>query len=153
MGWNLHSSWQDPDKCSRVSLTNRVLLSVLERKTIHDEQFKLEVVSGIKEGTMLVTTIAEFFKARKTHYQKGYVAMKLMLEILPFAVLSLVRRILFSENNDHKDFVETNEHDTSEQHHPTPFHSLTQLQAALVPKPLTPHESFECTKILLLMLK
>lgn len=31
MGWNLHLGWQDPDKCSQVSLINHVLLSALEQ--------------------------------------------------------------------------------------------------------------------------
>ncbi|KAJ4720255.1 hypothetical protein OWV82_008116 [Melia azedarach] len=136
MGSHLHLGWQDPEKSSKVSLINQVLMVTLERRMIYDEKFKFEIVNPSDSSKMVVINDDDLFRAWKYHNDTRSMVMKVILEILPLETLPPLKRSLFPEDEQEGHFPEAR---SSSDH----FQSPAQSQAPRMATFLTQSSSIE----------
>ncbi|KAJ4714647.1 hypothetical protein OWV82_013102 [Melia azedarach] len=136
MGSHLHLGWQNPEKSSKVSLINQVLMVTLERRMIYDEKFKFKIVNPSDSSKMVVINDDDLFRAWKYHNDIESMVMKAILEILPLETLPPLKRSLFPEDEQEGHFPEAR---SSSDH----FQSPAQSQAPRMATFLTQSSSIE----------
>ncbi|KAL9453834.1 hypothetical protein AB3S75_009443 [Citrus x aurantiifolia] len=90
----------DPDKLSRVSVINKVLMTVYGRRMTHDEKFNLNVWQSWERKKIQIVDDNDLIVQLQEHHNRMCYHMQLYLDEIPLVIESTTKRVLFQTSED-----------------------------------------------------